>query len=120
MIDECWLIPALSIGVSEDMFWSKTPKTIEPYFKAYEMKQKRQETENDVMAWKIGVYICNAIRSNIFVTGLADKDTQKQLPKYPEKPYSIVEQEPKVELTEKQKLLIEKFKKKQAQYGKEE
>jgi len=89
-----------------------------PYFKAYELKEKRLADEIDGMAWKIGAYVCNAIQSNVFVAGLADKEVIRQMPKYPKEPYSVTEERNRniKPLTQDQKLLLEKFRNAEMKY----
>jgi hypothetical protein len=79
-IEEAFLQPFLSYGYDYELFWTLTPKTIKPFFKAHEMKVKEQVQ----LAWIQGTYVKRAIESSIFMCGLADSKTQKKLPKYPE------------------------------------
>ena len=91
-----FLKPSLVIGVSEDVFWKQTPKTIQIYFEAEEERQKRKIQE----MWLLGGYFKQALSSTILVAGLADKDTHNKIPKYPQCPY---QDENERELTEEQK-----------------
>lgn len=50
---------ALLIGVSNEEFWSMTPKSLDPYYKAFSLQQK----ENDNMMWMNGMYMAMAIGS---------------------------------------------------------
>ena len=52
------------------------------YEKKYQMESDKKRQE----AWLIGAYVKSALSSTILVAGLADKDTAKKLPKYPECP----------------------------------
>ena len=59
------------IGVDYKLFWKLNPKTLSPFIKAFELKQKH----DDHLAWQQGAYIRMAILSSM--------DTKN---KYPEKP----------------------------------
>lgn len=61
------------IGVNYDLFWTLTPKSLEPFIKAFELQQKREDT----LAWQSGIYIQMAIASVL--------DSKN---KYPEQPFS--------------------------------
>lgn len=65
-----------------EQYWYGDPRLILNFEKKYEAEcnSKRQE------AWLIGAYVKYALSSTILVAGLADKDTEKKLPKYPECP----------------------------------
>ena len=75
-------MPSLVIGLSEEVFWKQTPKTLMLYFEADKQKQLRQQQN----AWLIGAYVKSALSSTIIVAGLADKNTAGKLPKYPDAP----------------------------------
>ena len=64
------------------MFWGLNPKTLEPFFDAFRIKQERENelrsSEIDISAWNIGVYIRDAIVSAF------NKSAQ-----YPKEPLSI-------------------------------
>lgn len=62
------------MGVEYDLFWTLTPKSLEPFFKAFELKQENE----DMIAWQHGVYIQMAVAST-----LSDKVT------YPKEPISV-------------------------------
>lgn len=47
------------MGVEYDLFWTLTPKSLEPFFKAFELKQNN----DDLIAWQHGVYIQMAVAS---------------------------------------------------------
>lgn len=49
------------MGISEDRFWELTPKTIQPYFKAY--RKVREQTIQDI--WMIGLRVKEAIVSSL-------------------------------------------------------
>lgn len=82
--------------MDEDKFWKQTPKTIQIYFEADQLKQQRQVQH----AWLVGAFVKQALSSTILVAGLADKNTANKLPKYPKCPY---EDEYQRVLTEEQK-----------------
>lgn len=83
-----------------EQYWYGNPRLLLNYEKKYaaECNSKRQE------AWLIGAYVKSALSSTILVAGLADKDTAKKLPKYPDcpKPSDLHEGE---NMTERQKEL---------------
>ena len=51
---------ALSIGVDYDLFWVLNPKSLQPFVKAFSLKQQY----DDAVAWNIGRYVQQAISSN--------------------------------------------------------
>lgn len=54
------LLPnALMIGVDYELFWTLNPKSLQPFVKAFTLKQKHE----DVLAWKYGAYVRMAIAS---------------------------------------------------------
>lgn len=57
MIYEDVLPQYLAIGVTWDRFMDSCPKELEPYEKAYKIKQ----TEEDIKQWQLGQYILAAI-----------------------------------------------------------
>lgn len=61
------------MGVEHDYFWTLTPKSLQPFVKAFELKQEYDDT----LAWTNGLYVTMAIASSF------DKDS-----KYPDKPLS--------------------------------
>ena len=63
---------ALAIGVDYELFWVLNPKSLSPFVKAFNLKQK----QDDFMAWQYGKYVKMAIVSSL------DKNT-----KYPTKPF---------------------------------
>lgn len=63
------------IGVDYELFWSLTPKTLQPFIKAFDLKRKYDDTLN----WQLGGYIRDAIGSSLNSKG-----------KYPNKPYSMM------------------------------
>lgn len=63
------------IGVDATMFWDMSPKMLEPYQKAYEMR----EEVFDIHLWQLGQYIGSAVSCV-----LADK---KHKVEYVEKPF---------------------------------
>ena len=86
--NEC-LIPSLAIGIPEDVFWKKTPKSLGIYFKAYQ-KQKEDEAKRwSQQAWEMGMYVKAAISTSIFVAGLYDG--KHKPPEYPECPHTKLE-----------------------------
>lgn len=74
-------MPALSMDIPEEIFWDSTPKTLQPYFKAY--RRKRITLTQDI--WAIGARVREAIISSISFGGTP--------PKYSPMPYSEEENE---------------------------
>lgn len=66
---------ALVLGLSEDAFWDSSPKMLEPYEKAHEMREEMFDTH----LWRLGQYVGSAVSCI-----LADK---KHNVKYVEKPF---------------------------------
>lgn len=95
---------ALMMGVDYELFWTLNPKTLSPFIKAFELKQKY----NDTMAWQQGNYIRIAIGSCF------DKNT-----KYPQRPFTSdkVEEKPmsaediKSKMMERMKIINSRFRK---------
>ena len=67
------------IGVSDDKFWELNPKKLEPYVKAFSLKEKMVQRN----IWETGLYIRLAIASCI------DKKV-----KYPTKPLDVEQDTP--------------------------
>ena len=76
----------MAIGVPYETFWSLNPKTLKPFFEAYQIRSKREAelkgSEIDISAWSVGLYVRNAIVSAF------EKSVQ-----YPQKPISIQKRE---------------------------
>ena len=70
----------MSIGVSEERFWDSSPKGLEPYVEADNMREKRL----DQHMWLMGIYINNAVGVAIS-RGL---NGSKSRAKYLERPFS--------------------------------
>jgi len=47
----------LSIGVSDDKFWTLNPRKLKPYIKAQELRVKARDEE----MWRQGIYFLNAL-----------------------------------------------------------
>lgn len=76
-----WLPYALLIGISEERFWKLNPRTIQPYVKAYQMKQEQRDTE----MWQMGIYVQQAF--GVVISALASSFGKKKSDaKYFEKP----------------------------------
>jgi hypothetical protein len=96
--NEC-LLPSLAIGIPEEVFWKKTPKTLAIYFKAYR-KQKEEEAKRwSQQMWEMGIYVKWAIATSVFPAGLYDG--KHKLPEYPKCPHTNVENNTS-EMTEEQ------------------
>jgi hypothetical protein len=52
---------ALMIGVDYDLFWELNPKSLEPFIKAFQLKQRYE----DAMNWNLGNYFRMAIASSM-------------------------------------------------------
>lgn len=72
------------IGVDYDLFWTLNPKSLTPFVKAFELKQKY----DDMMAWTNGLYIRMAIASSL------GKEA-----KYPKSPLSSLETKKKTNMS---------------------
>ena len=92
-IENEFLIPFLSIKGDYDLFWRLTPRTLQFFFRAEEIKQKREHNIQDLHNYQLGLYIKVAQASNL------DKKA-----KYFDKPKFQIELEEKKEkkLTQKQ------------------
>lgn len=102
------MVGALAIGVSYDLFWHLTPKKLESFYKADEIKRKRRDEE----AWFQGMYFASAIDSTICN---AFRDGQKE--KYANKPFLQdlgISEEEKIEKELQNMLLAEEMWIKQA------
>lgn len=93
-----WLDEALQIGMTPDEFWYGDPELFYNYARAYENKQK-QEQQN---IWQIGARVKQALSSSILMACLADKNTARNLPDYPECPYLESTENGEQQLTDKQ------------------
>lgn len=63
------------IGVDYDLFWNLNPKSLKPFIKAFDLKQRY----DDMVGWTNGLYIQMAVAS------LLDKKVQ-----YPKKPFTSI------------------------------
>jgi hypothetical protein len=77
----------MSIGVSYDEYWHGNYAKLQYYYKAYEMRQKRDSYKTDYEAWLQGAYnyeaVCDA--SPLF-NPFAKKETKAH--PYPQQPHS--------------------------------
>lgn len=67
----------LSMGVSEEKFMDSTPKELEPYKKAYELKQKSKDFD----MWQMGIYITNAVQTAVQNSLYGKKSKSKYMEK---------------------------------------
>lgn len=81
--NEC-LLPSLKIGIPEDVFWRKTPKTLKIYFDAYKQKREEEDLRTMQILWKMGDYVRCAISSSVFVMGMAKSSSLPEYPKCPQ------------------------------------
>lgn len=63
------------IGISEDRFWDSTPKELDPYRKADEMREER----NDYHNWMLGQYILSAVQTAVSGVLAGRKSTVKYI-----------------------------------------
>ena len=89
--NEC-LIPSLSIGIPEDVFWKKTPKSLAIYFKAYRKRKEDEAKRWSQQAWEMGMYVKAAIATTVVPAGLYDG--KHRLSDYPQCPHIKVENNP--------------------------
>jgi hypothetical protein len=80
------LLPSLVIGVSEDVFWKQTPKTLQLYVEAYNQRREAEDKRMLQMLWKMGDYIRVAMSSIVVPVGFIDSINNLQ--KYPECPFN--------------------------------
>lgn len=80
-----WLDNALLVGMTPDEFWYGDPELYYNYTRVYELKQKERQKE----IWTIGVRFCQALQSTlVFPAGVVDGAAIRQMPKYPDCPYT--------------------------------
>lgn len=88
-IENEFLLPCLEIGVSEEVFWDKTPKELTIYFKAFRKIQEREAKRWSQQMWEMGLYVKLAIGTSVFPAGLYDG--KRKLPDYPNCPHTEIE-----------------------------
>ena len=86
--------------MTTEQYWYGNPRLILNYEKKYQMESDKRRQES----WLIGAYVKSALQSTILVAGLADKDTGKKMPKYPDCPMPTND-DGEVEMTEEAKEL---------------
>lgn len=86
------MVSALVLGVPYDVFWHLTPKKLESFYKADEIKRQRRDEEN----WILGRYVLSAV-SVAIEHNLAGKNAKT---KYIENPFL---QELEIGLTEEER-----------------
>lgn len=64
-IENEFLVPFLSIHSDYDLFWRLTPRTLQFFFRAEEIKQKREHNIQDLHNYQLGLYIKVAQASNL-------------------------------------------------------
>lgn len=69
----------------EDVFWNKTPTTLQIYFKAHNQKKENESKEWAQKMWVAGIYTKAAIGTSVFTAGLWDG--KHKPPQYPKCPY---------------------------------
>lgn len=93
------------IGVDYDLFWTLNPKSLSPFIKAFDLKQKYDDT----VAWQQGYYIRMAIASCF------DKNA-----KYPSKPLGNKEKDSEMDNEEIKRRFLAHANMINRQFGKEE
>lgn len=64
-IENEFLVPFLSIHSDYDLFWRLTPRTLQYFFRAEEIRQKRMHNIQDLHNYQLGLYIKVAQASNL-------------------------------------------------------
>lgn len=64
-IENEFLVPFLSIHSDYDLFWRLTPRTLQHFFRAEEIRQKRMHNIQDLHNYQLGLYIKVAQASNL-------------------------------------------------------
>lgn len=64
-IENEFLVPFLSIDGNYDLFWTLTPRNLKFFFRAEELKQKREHNIIDAHNWQLGLYFKLAHASNM-------------------------------------------------------
>ena len=90
----------LSIGMTYEQYWESDPMLVKYYKQAYEMKYDRRNQE----LWLQGLYFYNALGAIVPVKKGAEQ------PKYPDKPFSLTENQRKQEKVAEEKATFEKGK----------
>ncbi len=80
----------ISIGMPRHEYWHETPKLVQQYRKAFELKQKRKMEEERFLAWLYGSYNESAVYSAVCYA-LDGKGAQRAGIKYPD--YKPTEEE---------------------------
>lgn len=97
MIENTWLISALSIGISYKDFWGYTPRIVLQILEGYNQSQKRQLDYDNFIAYVQGRYFADALLCT--VGNMFSKKGAKTI-EYPKEPYNL---EGERELTQEEK-----------------
>lgn len=97
MIEDTWLISALSIGISYKDFWGYTPRIVLQILEGYNQNQKRQLDYDNFIAYVQGRYFADALLCT--VGNMFSKKGAKTI-EYPKEPYNL---EGERELTQEEK-----------------
>lgn len=73
---------ALTYGMTPQQYWNDDPRL----FWNYEQKYKNEARLKREEIWLTGLMTKIALSSTILVATLAENDTAKKMPKYPDKP----------------------------------
>lgn len=93
------MLPSLAIGITEEVFWKQTPRTLAIYFEAYNLKQEREVKRWSQQAWEIGLRVKQALNTSVLVAGLWDGKHRPD--EYPDCPHIKIENNSN-EMTEQQ------------------
>ena len=97
MIEDTWLVNALSIGINYHDFWSMTPRVVLLIFEGYNQNRQRKLEYDNLMAYIQGRYFVDALLCT--VGNMFSKKGARQL-EYPKEPYNL---EGNRELTQEEK-----------------
>lgn len=107
--------------MSADEFWKDDPQLFVSYRTSFFNKKKHEMEELDYKCWlqgqyvydgneKIGARLQQTISNGFAGFSSSPKFNRDKIPKYPEKPYSILEREKKLEIEKQKKSIYEKEK----------
>ena len=86
--------------MTPEQYWYDNPRLL----LNYEVNYKKEIYKMRYEAWLIGAHVKQALQSTVLVAGLANKDTGKKMPKYPDMPMPTND-EGEVEMSETAKEL---------------
>ena len=80
----------MAIGMTYEQYWYGDPLMVRDFYKAAQLKKKRE----DEAAWLQGLYVYSALRATV---GNLILDKNDEPNRYPEKPFTVTEDEEKAE-----------------------